>query len=72
MPRYEYQCPKCCRRLSRIVKLANRDIQVCGEPFVAADADSADAPDAPVMACDGDLVREEISETAMTPYSWRP
>lgn len=62
MPQYVYTCTKCNKTVTRLVKLSDRDGQTCDRPSSHNNT----------QLCSGELVREEVADTAKTPYSWKP
>lgn len=82
MPMYNYRCPTCKATDSRIVKIAERDNQTCTTRVIVKATingysltSGGIAPDGYVdetKPCGTILEREEIPETAFTPYGWRP
>lgn len=75
MPRYIYNCPECNLVTARIVKMDDRDAQVCGTrvPIIYKLPEKYEKELLVTYRqalCKGMLVREEISETAKMGLQW--
>jgi hypothetical protein len=82
MPQYTYRCPTCHHTETRIVRFDDRDKQTC-EVKTIKDATitgvsmtergpELDGTVNEAVVCNTPMVRDEIEETAFTPYSWKP
>lgn len=67
MPIYKYTCPHCEAKVERIVKIADRDNQIC-----ATENDGGIDPEHAGYICGAQLIREEITETANMRHYWQP
>lgn len=83
MPMYQYTCPACGWQGERIVKIADRDEQLCEvRVILKADIHSASfGPDGRTglagvvedsALCQAKLVREEIALNAKMGHRWMP
>lgn len=84
MPAYDYTCPVCGHREERIVKMEERDEQVCNRPYTLEEtrelAASLVAGERIIelgqgaigdVRCSGNLERDEIALTARMSDQWR-
>lgn len=81
MPAYDYTCPACGHKEERIVKMEERDEQVCGSPvtvgglkrFLGVHADESEHNQtiAASATCAVKMERDEIALTARMSDAWR-